>query len=137
MPPERPESRVKVSPQKSTLSSACRTLFNFEDVSKYIIAQSPLCGRLVTCTAGNYKVLGFPVELMEKYRRNYFRFNVCFRTRTCTFEQRKLLYVSCGEHRHKLDGTAIHGTLTPHAPAAQQLYIYLAYLLGSPSYMTC
>ncbi|KAH9035540.1 nitrogen permease regulator 2-domain-containing protein [Lactarius pseudohatsudake] len=78
VPPERPESRVKVSPQKSTLSSACRTLFNFEDVSKYIIAQSPLCGRLVTCTAGNYKVLGFPVELMGKYRRNYFRFNVCF-----------------------------------------------------------
>jgi hypothetical protein len=65
------------SPQ-STLTSAFRTLFNFEDVSKYIIAQSPLCGRLVTCTAGNYKVLGFPVELMGKYQRNYFRFNVCF-----------------------------------------------------------
>jgi hypothetical protein len=78
LPPERSESRVKVSPQKSTLSSAFRTLFNFEDVSKYIIAQSPLCGRLVTCTAGNYKVLGFPVELMGKYQRNYFRFNVCF-----------------------------------------------------------
>ncbi|KAN0141004.1 Nitrogen permease regulator 2 domain containing protein [Lactarius tabidus] len=76
--PERSESRVKVSPQKSTLSSTFRTLFNFEDVSKYIIAQSPLCGRLVTCTAGNYKVLGFPVELMGKYQRNYFRFNVCF-----------------------------------------------------------
>lgn len=78
LPPERPESRVKASPLKSTLSSACRTLFNFEDVSKYIIAQSPLCGRLVTCTAGNYKVLGYPVELMGKYQRNYFRFNICF-----------------------------------------------------------
>jgi hypothetical protein len=83
VPPERPESRSrislsKVSPQKSTLSSVFRTLFNFEDVSKYIIAQSPLCGRLVTCTAGNHKVLGFPVELMGKYQRNYFRFNVCF-----------------------------------------------------------
>jgi hypothetical protein len=78
LPPERSESRAKVCPQKSTLSSAFRTLFNFEDVSKYIIAQSPLCGRLVTCTAGNYKVLGFPVELMGKYQRNYFRFNVCF-----------------------------------------------------------
>ena len=75
---ERSESRVKVSPQKSTLSSGFRTLFNFGDVSKYIIAQSPLCGRLVTCTAGNYKVLGFPVELIGKYQRNYFRFNVCF-----------------------------------------------------------
>lgn len=81
VPPERPESRSrvsKVSPQKGTVSSAFRTLFNFEDVSRYIIAQSPLCGRLVTCTAGNYKVLGFPVELMGKYQRNFFRFNVCF-----------------------------------------------------------
>ena len=77
VPTERSESRVKVSPQKST-SSKFRTLFDFKDVSKYIIAQSPLCGRLVTCTAGNYKVLGFPVELMGKYQRNYFRFNVCF-----------------------------------------------------------
>ncbi|KAH9035551.1 hypothetical protein EDB85DRAFT_1943961 [Lactarius pseudohatsudake] len=52
VPPERPESCVKVSPQKNTLSSACRTLSNFGGVSKYTIAQSPLCGRLVTCTAG-------------------------------------------------------------------------------------
>ncbi|KAN0139544.1 hypothetical protein V8E53_002660 [Lactarius tabidus] len=42
--PESSESLIKVSPQKSTLSSTFRTLFNFEDVSKEIIAQSPLCG---------------------------------------------------------------------------------------------
>ncbi|KAH9967600.1 nitrogen permease regulator 2-domain-containing protein [Russula compacta] len=72
------ESRVKSSPHKSPFSSSNRTLLNFDDISKYIIAQSPLCGRLVTCAAGIYKVLGFPVELLGKYERNYFRFNICF-----------------------------------------------------------
>ena len=72
------ESRVKSSPHKSHFSSSNRTLLNFDDISKYIIAQSPLCGRLVTCAAGIYKVLGFPVELLGKYERNYFRFNICF-----------------------------------------------------------
>ena len=71
------ESRVKASPHKSSFSSN-RTFLNFDDISKYIIAQSPLCGRLVTCTAGNYKVLGFPVELLGNYERYYFRFNICF-----------------------------------------------------------
>lgn len=75
--PERSDSRIKTSPYKNSLTSS-RTLLNFDDISKYIIAQSPLCGRLVTCTAGTYKVLGFPVELLGKYERNYFRFNVCF-----------------------------------------------------------
>ncbi|KAH9975156.1 nitrogen permease regulator 2-domain-containing protein [Russula compacta] len=63
---------------RSPFSSSNRTLLNFDDISKYIIAQSPLCGRLVTCAAGIYKVLGFPVELLGKYERNYFRFNICF-----------------------------------------------------------
>ncbi|KAH9993755.1 nitrogen permease regulator 2-domain-containing protein [Russula vinacea] len=68
---------VKPSPHKTSFSSN-RTLLNFDDISKYIIAQSPLCGRLVTCTAGIYKVLGFPVELLGNYERYYFRFNICF-----------------------------------------------------------
>ena len=77
-PPEKSsESRVKVSPRKDSLSST-RTLLNFDDISKYIIAQSPLCGRLVTCAVGDYKVLGFPVELLGNYKRYYFRFNICF-----------------------------------------------------------
>ncbi|KAI0273349.1 nitrogen permease regulator 2-domain-containing protein [Gloeopeniophorella convolvens] len=76
-PPSRPDSRIKASPQKRSRSTS-RTLFNFDDVSRYIIAQSPLCGRLVTCTAGRCKILGFPVELQGNYERNYFRFNVCF-----------------------------------------------------------
>ncbi|KAH9981048.1 nitrogen permease regulator 2 [Lactifluus volemus] len=75
--PDRSESRIKSSPHKNSISSS-RTLLNFDDISKYIIAQSPLCGRLVTCTAGTYKVLGFPVQLSGQYERNYFRFNVCF-----------------------------------------------------------
>ncbi|KAI0306352.1 nitrogen permease regulator 2-domain-containing protein [Multifurca ochricompacta] len=74
---DRPEPRIRVAPQKNHPPSN-RTLLNFDDISKYIIAQSPLCGRLVTCTAGIYKVLGFPVELLGKYQRNYLRFNVCF-----------------------------------------------------------
>jgi hypothetical protein len=69
-------TRTKASPHKN--SSSSRTLLNFDDISKYIIAQSPLCGRLVTCAAGTYKVLGFPVELLGDYERHYFRFNVCF-----------------------------------------------------------
>ena len=72
------ESRVKVSPHKNNSLSSTRTLLNFDDISKYIIAQSPLCGRLVTCAAGDYKVLGFPVELLGNYKRYYFRFNICF-----------------------------------------------------------
>jgi hypothetical protein len=78
VPPDRSsECRLKASPHKNPLSST-RTLLNFHDISKYIIARSPLCGRLVTCAAGIYKVLGFPVELLGNYERNYFRFNICF-----------------------------------------------------------
>jgi hypothetical protein len=79
VPPDRSsESRVKASSHHRSSFSSNRTLLNFDDISKYIIAQSPLCGRLVTCTAGIYKVLGFPVELLGNYKRYFFRFNICF-----------------------------------------------------------
>ena len=78
VPPDRSESRVKPPSQHRSPFSSNRTLLNFDDISKYIIAQSPLCGRLVTCTAGIYKVLGFPVELYGNYERYFFRFNICF-----------------------------------------------------------
>lgn len=72
------DSRSKIfSPQKRSLSSA-RTLFNFDDISKYVIPNSMLCGRLVICTARKYRVIGFPTQLRGKYERNHFRFNVCF-----------------------------------------------------------
>ncbi|THH12518.1 hypothetical protein EW146_g7616 [Bondarzewia mesenterica] len=73
----RPESRLKYSPQKRSLSSS-RILFNFDDISKYIIPPSALCGRLVICATRKYRIVGFPSELRGKYERNYFRFNLCF-----------------------------------------------------------
>lgn len=79
LPPDRSsEFRVKPSSRHRSSFSSNRTLLNFDDIYQYIIAQSPLCGRLVTCTAGIYKVLGFPVELLGNYERYFFRFNICF-----------------------------------------------------------
>lgn len=65
------------SPQKRS-ESTNKWLFNFDDVSKYIIPPSALCGRLVRCAIGKYRIIGFPVELRGKYERNYFRYNLCF-----------------------------------------------------------
>lgn len=54
-------------------------LFNFDSISRYIIPPSPLCGRLVTCSTTNHRVIGFPVELQgTKYKRNYLKYNLCF-----------------------------------------------------------
>jgi hypothetical protein len=55
-----------------------RILFNFEEISKHIIPPSALCGRLVTCTARRYRIIGFPVKLRGDYKRIYFRYNLCF-----------------------------------------------------------
>lgn len=72
------ESRSKIfSPQKRSLS-ATRTLFNFDDISQYVIPRSMLCGRLVICAAKKYRVIGFPTQLRGNYERNYFFFNLCF-----------------------------------------------------------
>ncbi|KAJ6547683.1 nitrogen permease regulator 2-domain-containing protein [Mycena capillaripes] len=73
----RPTSRSLYSPQKRSASSN-RILFNFDDISKYIIPQSQLCGRLVTCSTKRHRIIGFPVELKGKYQRNYLRYNLCF-----------------------------------------------------------
>ncbi|KAJ7509990.1 nitrogen permease regulator 2-domain-containing protein [Mycena galericulata] len=73
----RPTSRSLYSPQKRSGSST-RILFNFDDISKYVIPQSQLCGRLVTCSTKRHRVIGFPVELKGKYQRNYLRYNLCF-----------------------------------------------------------
>ncbi|KAJ7709789.1 nitrogen permease regulator 2-domain-containing protein [Mycena rosella] len=71
----RPISRSLHSPQKG---SSSRTLFNFDDISKYVIPQSQLCGRLVTCSTKRHRIIGFPVQLKGRYQRNYLRYNVCF-----------------------------------------------------------
>ena len=54
-------------------------IFQFDDISKYVIPPKALCGRLVICTTKSHRVLGFPVRLDdESYPRNYFLYNVCF-----------------------------------------------------------
>jgi nitrogen permease regulator 2-like protein len=55
-----------------------RILFDFHEISKYIIPGSALCGRLVTCAARKYRIIGFPVQLRGNYKRIYFRYNLCF-----------------------------------------------------------
>lgn len=74
---QRPNSRGLRSPQKRSTSSN-RTLFNFDDISSYVIPRSALCGRLVICATRKHRIIGFPVELRGDYERNYFRYNLCF-----------------------------------------------------------
>jgi nitrogen permease regulator 2-like protein len=65
------------SPQKRGTSSA-RPFFNFEEVAKFVIPRGALYGRLVKFATRNHRIIGFPAQLKGKYRRNYFRFNLCF-----------------------------------------------------------
>jgi len=56
-----------------------RTLFNFDDIQKYVIPPSALCGRLVICSTRDHRIIGFPVALKgRRYERNFFRYNICF-----------------------------------------------------------
>ncbi|EGN93301.1 hypothetical protein SERLA73DRAFT_116129 [Serpula lacrymans var. lacrymans S7.3] len=75
---QRPNSRSLSSPQhRSTSSNRC--LFNFDDISKYVIPRSDFCGRLIICSTSNHRIIGFPVALRGRnYQRNYFRYNLCF-----------------------------------------------------------
>ncbi|KZS91590.1 NPR2-domain-containing protein [Sistotremastrum niveocremeum HHB9708] len=99
-------------------------LFHFDDVSKYVIPSSALCGRLVICTMRQYSVIGFPVALRGKqYTRNFFRYNICFvfqRTADLSCYEpivRKIgrVLTACEEESHFLssDSTSprIHGIL--------------------------
>ena len=54
------------------------SLFNFDEISKYVIPPNQLYGRLVTCATKHHRIIGFPVELQGMYTRNYFRYNLCF-----------------------------------------------------------
>lgn len=74
----RPNSRQVSSPPHRSTSST-RVLFDFDDISKYVIPPDALCGRLVICATRNHRIIGFPVSISgSKYERNYFRFNLCF-----------------------------------------------------------
>jgi hypothetical protein len=77
--PYRPSGRAlqTVSPHKRSHSSQ-RTLFNFDDISMFVIPSPALCGRLVTFSTRRHRIIGFPVELKGRYERNYFRYNLCF-----------------------------------------------------------
>ncbi|KAG6814500.1 hypothetical protein H0H92_000025 [Tricholoma furcatifolium] len=75
--PTSPTDYYREQPTRPT-SSSSPVLFHFDDVSKYVIPPSQLCGRLVTCSTKNHRVIGFPVELRGNYERNYFRYNLCF-----------------------------------------------------------
>lgn len=74
---QRVDSRSTRSPFKRA-DSTNQFLFNFDDVSKYIIPPSALCGRLVICATRRHRIIGFPMEIRGKYERNYFRYNLCF-----------------------------------------------------------
>ncbi|TFK80743.1 NPR2-domain-containing protein [Polyporus arcularius HHB13444] len=71
-------ARSMLSPDKGG-NSTNRFLFNFDDISKYVIPPKALCGRLVICATKKHQILGFPVRLDDdSYPRNYFLYNVCF-----------------------------------------------------------
>ncbi|RUP50999.1 nitrogen permease regulator 2-domain-containing protein [Jimgerdemannia flammicorona] len=57
-----------------------KTLIDFKVISEYIIPKKELCGHLVTISTPSYKVMGFPILIVdiEKYRRNDYMFNLCF-----------------------------------------------------------
>ncbi|KDQ61032.1 hypothetical protein JAAARDRAFT_124903 [Jaapia argillacea MUCL 33604] len=71
-----PEGLIGASPLPG--ESISKYLFNFNDISKYVIPPPALCGRLVTCATRNHRLIGYPVELRGKYERVYFRCNLCF-----------------------------------------------------------
>ncbi|CAK9438069.1 uncharacterized protein LODBEIA_P24010 [Lodderomyces beijingensis] len=56
-----------------------KSLFNFDIVKNYVIPKPQLCNRLISFKIDKWKVLGFPVHMVnEKYARNSFSFNFCF-----------------------------------------------------------
>ncbi|KAG1827127.1 nitrogen permease regulator 2-domain-containing protein [Suillus subaureus] len=71
-------SSLNVPSPHQRSSSSSRVLFNFDDISKYVIPPGELCGRLVICATRKYRIMGFPVLLPGNYQRNYFQYNVCF-----------------------------------------------------------
>ncbi|OQV20760.1 Nitrogen permease regulator 2-like protein [Hypsibius exemplaris] len=54
----------------------------FEQIASYIIPKPELMARQVTITSGNFRVVGYPIQIenneRKKYERNSFMFNLCF-----------------------------------------------------------
>lgn len=54
-------------------------LFNFDTVKNYVIPKPQLCNQLLSFKINNYKVIGYPVNMVnDHYARNSFNFNFCF-----------------------------------------------------------
>ena len=73
-----PTDYYRLGGRHSSSNSSQHTIFNFNDISMYVIPPPPLCGRLVSCSTRRHRIIGFPVELKGRYERNYFRYNLCF-----------------------------------------------------------
>ncbi|GJJ06083.1 hypothetical protein Clacol_000272 [Clathrus columnatus] len=71
-----------VSPQnvsQRTGNIVITPLFDFSDVSRFVIPAQDMCGRLVICSTQRHRVIGFPICLeADKYERVHFRYNLCF-----------------------------------------------------------
>ncbi|TDL24839.1 NPR2-domain-containing protein [Rickenella mellea] len=77
LPLDSRQSRASPQVRSTSLNTV---LFNFEDISRYVIPPQSGFGRLVVCATRKHRVMGFPVELdnEERYKRRYFRYNLCF-----------------------------------------------------------
>jgi nitrogen permease regulator 2-like protein len=69
-----------VPPSDSFDSSAlAEPLIKFDYVKNYVIPKAPLCNKLVTFLAGDYRIEGHPVLIYgDEYERNSFIFNFSF-----------------------------------------------------------
>ncbi|KKY22776.1 putative nitrogen permease regulator family [Phaeomoniella chlamydospora] len=55
------------------------TLFNFSDISFFVIPRQELCGNLITVCKDGYRIMGYPMCVKSShYARNEFIFNFCF-----------------------------------------------------------
>ncbi|KAG5461578.1 MAG: nitrogen permease regulator 2-domain-containing protein, partial [Olpidium bornovanus] len=64
---------------------------DYDELSEYIIPKSELCDKLITLRTDRYKVLGYPVSIVDrKYERNALLFNLAFvfdqDAETCSYE---------------------------------------------------
>ncbi|KAI8915639.1 nitrogen permease regulator 2, partial [Gorgonomyces haynaldii] len=67
------------TPEGLTSSSLAQDSLDFDSISDYLIPKSELCNRLVSITTQHYKILGYPVKIVNpKYPRNALLFNFCF-----------------------------------------------------------
>lgn len=70
-----PDGAIVPSP---TAPPGTTPLFNFSDISFFVIPRQELCGNLIQVCTNGYRILGSPVCLKSSiYDRNEFIFNFC------------------------------------------------------------